>query len=109
MTEKTNFFLADLLGRCFTQGKRPFIQIINKQILLQNHFVRLTHYKQSKPEPFIVKHEFVLPSQKDGCYPILADFANDHISIRINDSGEKTIFKLLGFFSFEAVKHSKVI
>ena len=47
----------------------------------------LTDDNQIKLVHYLVKHETVLPSQKDDCHPILADLGNDQFSIRIKDKG----------------------
>ena len=71
---------------------------------MQYHFATLTHDKQTKRVQYLVKLESALLSQKDDCHHILADFGNNQISYRINDTEENIIFKLLDSFSFQAVK-----
>ena len=43
----------------------------------QFHFASLTHDNQIEHVHYLVKHQNVLPSQKDDCHPILADFGNN--------------------------------
>ena len=75
-----------MLNRSSTQKELQLNQLKHKQITRQNHSATLTHDKQIKPVDFLVKHETVLPSQKDDRHPILDDFENDQFSIRNNDN-----------------------
>ena len=99
-----NLFLADLLGRSFTQKEPKLKELKHKQIPQQTHFATLTHDNQIKPVNYLIKHKTVLPPQKDHCYLILADFRNEQISILIRDKGENIITKPLDSISFEAIK-----
>ena len=51
-----------------------------------------------------LKHETVLPSEKDDCHHTLADFGTDQIFFRINDKGENIITNQVDSFSLEAVQ-----
>ena len=51
----------------------------------------------------LVKHENVLPSQKDDFHPILAESGNDQFSVPINEMGENIIRRPLHSLSFETV------
>ena len=56
-----------------------------------------------KPVNYLIKHEKVLPHQKQDSQPILADNGTDQVSIRINDKGNDIFVKPLTSVSFKAV------
>ena len=56
-----------------------------------------------KPIHYLIKHEEVLPHQKNESNPILDDYGTDQFSIRINDTGNNFIVKPLNSFSFKSV------
>ena len=93
-----------MFRRSFTQNELQLHQLNNKQLPLQIYFATLTHDNQVKSVHYLVKHETILPSQKDYCRPILADFGNYQFSIGINDKGEDIKIKPLDSILFEAVK-----
>ena len=68
----------------------------------------MTHANQIKFVHYLVKHETVLPSQKDDCNPNLADIGNHHFSFRMKDKRENIITKPQGSIFFEAVKPLKL-
>ena len=84
-----------MLSRSFAQNKLQWNQLEHKQLHPQIHFATPTHDKQFKPVHYVVEHETVLPSQKDLCKPILADFRKDRFCIRTQDKGENIIKKHL--------------
>ena len=65
--EGNNLFIADMLSRSFTQGELQLNQLKSFYLPPQSHFATLTHAIHIKPDHFLVKHETVLPSQKDYC------------------------------------------
>ena len=93
-----------MLSLSFTQKDLQMIHLKDMQLLHQIHFATVTHDYQIKPVHSLVKHEIVLPSQKDDCHLILAEFGNNQFSIRNNDPGANIIVKPVDSFSLEAVK-----
>ena len=92
-TNGKNPSVADMLG-CFLNRKELQInQLKHKQLLRRIHSGTLAHDNQVKHVHYLVEHETVLPSQKDDCLPILADFGNDQLSVQNVHEGEKIIFK----------------
>ena len=79
-------------------------QLKQKQLTPQARFATLAHINQIKLVHYIVKHEAVLPSKKDDCYPILSDVGNDQFSIHTKDKGGNIIFKTLDSFFVEPGK-----
>ena len=93
-----------MLSRSFAQKELQLNQSKHKQVPPQNHFAKLSYGNQFKPVHYLVRHEALLPSQRDDFHLDLSDFGNDHFSIRSNDKGENIIIKPLKAFSVEAVK-----
>ena len=96
-TPGKNLSVADMLSRSFKNN-----QLNHKQLPPQIDFAVLqdsTH----KPVHYLFKHEEDLPHQKNDSNPILADYGTDQFSIRIIDSGNDIIVKLLNSFSFKSV------
>ena len=58
---------------------------------------------QLKPVHFLVKHKKIKYNQKNDCHPILADYGDDQLSIRINNKGEDIHIKPLDSFSFKSI------
>ena len=75
-----------------------------RQFPLQIHIAALTHDNEIKHVRYLVNFKTLLPSQKDGCHPILSDFGNDQLSIRKIDENEKFLMKPLDSFSIEVKK-----
>ena len=80
-------------------------------------FATLTQDNQLKLLHYFVKHGTVLPSQKDDCHPILAEFRNDHFYI-LNKDKRKNIMlkplysfplKLLSQFKFKIENQSRIV
>ena len=94
--------VADMLSRSFTKAELQLNQLKHKQLppqidfaLLQDNTLKLVHY--------LIKHEEILPHQKHGSHPILADYGTDQFSIRINDKGNDIVVKPLQSFSFKCI------
>ena len=58
---------------------------------------------QLKPVQYLVKHEEIKYNQKNDCHPILTDYGEDQVSIRINNEGEDNHIKTLDPFSFQSI------
>ena len=91
-----------MLSRSFTEAELQLNQLKHKQLppqidfaLLQNGALRPVHY--------LIKHEEILPHQKQDSHPILADFGTNQFCIRIDDKGNDIVVKLLHSFSFKSV------
>ena len=56
-----------------------------------------------KPVHYLVKHEEIKYNQKNDCHPILADYGEDQLSIRINNKGEDFHIKPLDSFSLQSI------
>ena len=97
MTGK-NLSVASIIFRSFIQEELQLNQLEHKQFPLQIHFATLTHDNKIKPAHYLVKHETVLPSEKDDCHLLLADLVIDQFSIRISDKGKNIIIKPLHSF-----------
>ena len=93
-----------MLNRYCTQRELQLNQLEHKCLHPQIHFATLTHDNHINPVNYLVRHENLLTSQKDDCYPSIADFKNDQLSILIFYKGEIIKNNPLESFSFEAVK-----
>ena len=60
-----------------------------------------TDVNQIKPVHYLVKQETILPSQRDDCHPLLADFGIDQFSIRNNEKRENLKNKPSNPFVFQ--------
>ena len=76
-----NFSVTHLKNRPFTQKKLQLNQLKYKQLLPHNHFATLTYDNQIKSVHFRAERDSVLPSQKDDCHPIPADFGHHQFTI----------------------------
>ena len=56
-----------------------------------------------KPVHYLVKHEEIKYNKNNDCHPILADYGEDQISIRINNKGEDIHIKPLDSFSSQSI------
>ena len=76
----------------------------HKRLLPQTRFAALTHDFQITPMLFLVKHEALLPSQKEDCHPITANFGNAQFSLRIKDMAVENSIKPADSISFHPVE-----
>ena len=90
-----------MFSRTFTKEQLQIHQLRHKQ-LPQIDF-SITKDNQLKPVHYLVKHEEIKYNQKNGYHPILADYGEDHFSIRINNKGEDIFIKPLDSFSFQSI------
>ena len=65
-----------MLSRSFTKAELQINQLKHKQLQPQNNFAILQHNKL-QPVHYLIKHEEVLPHQKQDSHPILADHGTD--------------------------------
>ena len=93
-----------MLSRSCTKEELQLNELKHKQLPPQIEFAVMNQANQIHHVHYLVKHETVQPLQKDDCHPILADYGNDQLSVRINNKGEDVIVKPLDSFSFKAVK-----
>ena len=63
-----------MLNRLLTPKRNKTKSTETQTITSANSFCTVTHDNRIKPLHFLVKHETVLFSQKDGFHPILTDF-----------------------------------
>ena len=97
-----NLTVADMLSRTFTKEQLQVHQLRHKQLPPQIDF-SIMKDNQLKPVHYLVKHEEFKYNQKNDCHPILADYADDQFSIRINNKGEDIQMKPLDSFSFKSI------
>ena len=57
---------------------------------------------QLKPVNSLVKHEEIKYNQKNDCHPILAEYGEDHFSIRVTNKGEDISINPLNSFTFQS-------
>ena len=74
----------------------------HKQLSIQTDFA-IIQDNTLKPVHYLIKHEEVLPHQKQDSHPILADYGTDDFSKRIIDKRIDIIVKPLNSFSFKSV------
>ena len=74
--------VADLLSRSSTKAELQINQLKPKQLPSQIDFVVLQH-STLKPVHYLVKHEEVLPHQKNDSHPVLADYGRDQFQYTI--------------------------
>ena len=101
-TPGKNLSVADMLSRSFTKAELQLNQLKHKQFPPQIDFALLQD-GTLKPVHYLIKHEEILPHQKQDSHPILADYGTDQFSIRINDKGNDIVVKLLQSFSFKSI------
>ena len=101
-TPGKNFSVADTLSRSFTKTELQLNQLKHKQLPPQIDFALLQN-GIPKPVHYIIKHDEILPHQKQGSHSVLADYGTDHFSIRINDKGNDLVVKPLHALSFKSV------
>ena len=82
-------------SRYFVQNDMQLNQLKHKDLSPQIHFATLIYDKQIKSVHILVEHGTVLPSQKDNCHSILADFRIDQFSISNIYEEENIIIKPL--------------
>ena len=91
-----------MLSRSFTKEQLQIHQLRHKQLPPQIDF-SIMKDAQLKPVHYLVKHEEIKYNQKNDCHPILANYGDDHFSIRINNKGEDIFIKPLSSFSFRSI------
>ena len=101
-TPGKNLSVADMLSRSFTKAELQLNQLKHKQFPPQIDFALLQD-GTLKPVHYLVKHEEILPHQKQDSHPILADYGTDQFSIRINDKGNDIVVNFLQSFSFKFI------
>ena len=101
-TPGKNLSVADMLRRSFTKADLQINQLKYKQLPPQIDFAVLQDSTLNTVH-CMIKHEEVLPHQKNDSHPILADYGTDQFSIQRNDKGNDIIVKPLNSFSFKSV------
>ena len=91
-----------MFSRSFTKAELQLNQLKHKQLPPQIDFALLQN-GTLKPVLYLIKHEEILPHQKHGSHPILADYGTDQFSFRINDKGSDIVVKPLQSFSFKSI------
>ena len=92
-----------MLSRDFSSLTNSQCQIQHKTLPPQIEFAQLSKTNTLNPVHYLVKHEEILPTQKNDSHLILADFGDDHYSLRIQDSGNKIIYSPITPFSFKSI------
>ena len=101
-TPGENLTVADMLSRTFTKEQLQLHQLRHKQLPPQIDFSIMKDI-YIKPVHYLVKHEEIKYNKNNDCHPILADYGEDQISIRINNKGEDIHIKSLDSFSFQSI------
>ena len=94
--------VADMLSRSSTKTELQLNQLKHKQLAPQIDFAILQNNSLT-PLHYLIQQEEILPHQKHGSHPILADYGTDKFLIRINDKGNDIIVKPLDSFSFISI------
>ena len=101
-TPGKNLTVADMLSRTFTKEQFQIAQLRHKQLPPQIDF-SIMKDNQLKPVHYLVKHEEIKSNQKNDCHPILGDYGENQVSIRINKKGEDIHIKPVDSFSFQSI------
>ena len=100
-TPGKNFIVADMLSGTFTKEQLQLHPLRHKQLPPQIDF-SIMKDNQLKPVHYLVKHEEIKHNQKNDSHHTLAEYGEDHFSIRINNKGEDIHIKPLDSFSFQS-------
>ena len=102
-TAGTNLTVADMLSRDFSTINAKTFQLHHKTLPPHIDFLQLKQNDILKPIHYLVKHEDVLPTQKNDSHLILADYGDDQFTLRIQDEGNIVKYTPLDSFSFQSV------
>ena len=102
-TAGTNRTVADMLSRDFSTINAKTCQLHHKTLPPHIDFLQLKQNNILKPIHYLVKHEDVLPTQKNDSHLILADYGDDQFTLRIQDKGNVVKYTPLDSFSFQSV------
>ena len=80
-TSGTNLSVADMLSSTFTKQQLQKSQLKQKQLPPQKEFAIMKN-DEITPVHYLVKHEEVKPTQIHDSNPFLADYGDDHSSIK---------------------------
>ena len=94
--------VADMLLRTFTKEQLQILQLKHEQLPSEIDFAIMKD-NQVKPVHYLVKHEEIKYKQKTDCHPVLADYGNNQLSIRINNKEEDIHMKPLDSFSIKYI------
>ena len=102
-TAGTNLTVADMLSRDFSTINNKTCQLQHKTLPPHFDFLQLKNDNILKPIHYLIKHEDVLPTQKNDSHLILADYGDDQFTLRIQDKGNIVKYTPLDSFSFQSV------
>ena len=102
-TAGTNLTVADMLSRDFSTINNKTCQLQHKTLPPHFDFLQLKNNNFLKPIHYLIKHEDVLPTQKNDSHLILADYGDDQFTLRIQDKGNIVKYAPLDSFSFQSV------
>ena len=102
-TAGTNLTVADMLSRDFSTINTQTCQLQHKTLPPHIDFLQLKNNNILQPIHYLVKHEDVLPTQKNDSHLILADYGDDQFTLRIQDKGNVVKYTPLDSFSFQSV------
>ena len=102
-TAGTNLTVADMLSKGFSTINTKTCQLQHKTLPPHIDFLQLKNNKLLKPIHYLIKHEDVLPTQKNDSHLILADYGDDQFTHRIQDKGNIVKYTPLDSFSFQSV------
>ena len=102
-TAGTNLTVADMLSRDFSTINNKTCQLQHKTLPPHIDFLQLKNDNILKPNHYLIKHEDVLPTQKNDSHLILADYGDDQFTLRIQDKGNVVKYIPLDSFSFQSV------
>ena len=92
-----------MLGRDFSTINTKTCQLQHKTLPPHIDFLQLKNNNILKPIHYVVKHEDVLPTQKNDSHLTLADYGDDQFTLRIQDKGNIVKYTPLDSFSFQFV------
>ena len=102
-TAGTNLTVTDMLSRDFSTINNKTCQLQHKTLPPHIDFLQLKNDNILKPIHYLIKHEDVLPTQKNDSHLILADYGDDQFTLRIQDKGNIVKYTPLDSFSFQSV------
>ena len=92
-----------MLSRDFSTNDNKTCQLQHKTLPPHIDFLQLKNDNILKPILYLVKHEDVLPTQKNDSHLILVDYGDDQFTICIQDKGNIVKYTPLDSFSFQSV------
>ena len=102
-TAGTNLTVAYMLSRRSSANNNKTCQLQHKTLPPHIDFLHLKNDNILKLFHYLVKHEDVLPTQKNDSLLILVEYGDDQFTLRIQDKGNIVEYTPLDSFSFQSV------